>query len=172
MTKGKSLRSSHLIVTESASILILINITTVGVTIIFLVLRYLWRRRERLHKATKASLSLCNMIDRGVHQIQLSSECIKASIHTLKLRHNRLEYHTTHRRRRSRCRWSGRGWKSRHLGLWPLWSKLGLTSSNGRAADGTHDREVRRLGKGDRCMVNDPRNSRRENKLPWVIVSL
>ena len=41
MTKGKSLRSSHLIITERASILILISITTIEVTIVVLVLRCL-----------------------------------------------------------------------------------------------------------------------------------
>ena len=95
MTKGKSLRSSHLIVTESTSILILINITTVGVTIIFLVLRYLWRRRGRLHKATKASLSLGNTADTGVHLTQLITKCVKVSIHALKLHHDCLKGHNT-----------------------------------------------------------------------------
>ena len=37
--------------------------------------------------------------------------------------------------------------------------------SNGRVADGTHDRKVRRLGIGNRCVANDPHDSRRENKL-------
>ena len=44
-----------------------------------------------------------------------------------------------------------------------MW-KLGLASSNRRTANGTYDREVSRLRIGDRCMANDPRDSRSENK--------
>ena len=86
--------SSHHVVTGRASILILINII-VGVTIVVLVLRCLWRRRERLYEATKASLSSSNTADTGVHTTQLITECVKTSIHAQKLRHNRLESHTT-----------------------------------------------------------------------------
>ena len=110
MTKGKSLRSSQLIITGRASILISnsINITT-KVTTIVLVLRCLGRRRRRLYEATKASLSSSNMTDMGVHLIQLSSECIKASIHALKLRHDRIKSHTSRRRRGSK---DGQSWRS------------------------------------------------------------
>ena len=106
--------SNHLVVTGRAIILILIII---GVTIIVLILRCLWKRKGRCHKATKASLPSCNMTDTGVHLTQLITECVKASIHALKLRHDHLEGHTTRRRRRSRCRWSGRYWRSHRLGL-------------------------------------------------------
>ena len=77
MTKGKSLRSSHLLVTGRASILILIliNITITGVTIIVLLLKCLWRRRGKRYETTKVILSLCNTTNMGVHLIQLSSEC-------------------------------------------------------------------------------------------------
>ena len=101
----------------------------------------------------------------GVHLTQLITESVKASIHVLKLCHDRLEGHTTYGRRRCGGRGSGRGWRSCRLGPWPLRLKLGLAPSNGRAADGTHDREVSRLMIGDRCMVNDPLDSRRKNKL-------
>ena len=40
----------------------------------------------------------------------------------------------------------------------------GLSPSNGRYVNGPHDREVRRLGIGDRRMAKNPRDSRRENK--------
>ena len=55
-------------------------------------------------------------------------------------------------------------WRSRRLGSWPIRLKLGLTLSNRRCIDGTHDGEMSRLGIGIRGMVNDPRDSRREDK--------
>ena len=165
MTKGKSLRSSHLIVTERASIFILIVIITIGVTVIVLILRCLGRRRRRLYKATKVSLSSYNTIDMSVYLTQLITKSVKASINALTLRYDRLEGHTTRKRRKRGCRWSGRGWRSRRLDLWSLRSKLGLASSNGHTTDGTHDKEVSKLKIGDRRMANDPRDSRRENKL-------
>ena len=138
---------SHLIVTERASILILIII--VGVTIIVLILRCLWRKRGRLYEATKVSPPLSNTTNIGVHLTQLIIECVKASIHALKLRHDRLEGHTTHRWR-SGCRWSGRSWRSRRLSSWPLRPKLGLAPSNGSIIYGIHSRKVCRLKIGDR----------------------
>ena len=83
--------SSHLVVTGRASILILIIV--VGVTII--VLRCLWKRRGRCHEATKASLLSGNTADTGVHLTQLITECVKASIHALKLCQDDLKGHTT-----------------------------------------------------------------------------
>jgi len=155
---GKSLRSSHLIVTGRASILI-----SIRVTIVVLILRSLWRRRRRVDEATKASLSSCNMTDMGVHLIHVGSEYIKVSIHVLKLHHDRLEGQTTCKRMRSG--WSRRSWKSRRLGLWPLRSKLGLAPSNAHRVNGTHHGEVRRLGIGDKCMMKNLCDSKRENKL-------
>ena len=163
MTNVKSLRSSHLIVSGRARSLILISIT-IRATIVVLILRSLERRRGRLDEATKASLSSSNTTDTSVHLIHLNSECIKASIHALKLCHDRLEGHTTCRRR-SRCGWSGRSWRSHHLGLWPLWSKLGLTPSNSRRTNGTHHEEVRRVKIEDRHMAKNPHDSKMENKL-------
>ena len=152
--------SSHVIITGRVSILIIIE-----VTIIVLVLWSLWRRNGRLYKATKVSLSSCNTIDTGVHLTQLITECVKASIHALKLRHDCLEGHTTRRRRRSGCGWSRRGRTSCRLSLWPLQSKLGPTPSNGRRINDTYDKEVILLRIGDRKVVNDPRDSRRKDKL-------
>ena len=103
--------SCHLVVTRRASILILILI------IIVLILRCLWRRRRRLHEATKASLLSHNTTDIGVHLIQLITECVKVSIHALKLYHDRLKGHTTRRRRRKGCGWSRRCRRSHRLGL-------------------------------------------------------
>ena len=57
------------------------------------------------------------------------------------------------------------GWRSRCLDLWPLWSKLGLASSNRRYADGTNDGEMSILRIRNRGMANDPRDSRRKDKL-------
>ena len=51
------------------------------------------------------------------------------------------------------------------LDLWPLRSKLGFASSNGRTTDNTYDREVRRLWIGDRHKVKNLHDSKRENKL-------
>ena len=57
------------------------------------------------------------------------------------------------------------GWRSRRLGLWSLWLKLGLASSNRRCADGTNDGEMSRLKIRNRGVVNDSRDSRRKDKL-------
>ena len=57
------------------------------------------------------------------------------------------------------------GWKSCHHCPWPLQSKLGRALSNGHCANGTHDGEMRRLRIRDRRVANDPRDSRREDKL-------
>ena len=47
----------------------------------------------------------------------------------------------------------------------PLQLKLGLTSSNGHHANGTHNGEVRRLEIGDKEVAKNPRDSRRKDKL-------
>ena len=54
--------------------------------------------------------------------------------------------------------------------MWMEWKKLeelklGLAPSNGRYVNGTHHREVKGLGIGDRRMTKNPHDSRRENKL-------
>ena len=91
--------------------------------------------------------------------------CVKASIHALKLHHDRLEGHTTRWWRRSECRRNGRSRRSCHLGLWPLRSKLGLIPSNDSSIYGTYRREVCRLRIGDRKMTENPCDSQRENEL-------
>ena len=101
--------SRHPISTGRVSIFILIINIVVKVII---VLGCLGRRRGRFHKATKASLSFGNTADTGVHLIQLSSECIKASIHTLKLCNDRIKSHTSRRRRGSGGGWSWRSGRS------------------------------------------------------------
>ena len=155
--------SIHLVVTERASIRIFMLII-IEVTIIILVLKCLWRRRGRCHKATKASLSSCNTTDISVHLTQLITKCVKASIHALKLHHDRLESHTR-RRRRSGWRWSRRCRRSHHLSSWPLWSKLGLVPSNSRCVYSTHNREVCRLKIGDRKMAKNSYDNRKKNEL-------
>ena len=57
------------------------------------------------------------------------------------------------------------GWRSRCLGPWPLQLKLGLAQSNRHRVDGTHNGEVSRLRIGDKGVTNNPRDSRRKNKL-------
>ena len=110
-------------------------------------------------------MSSCNTTDTGVHLTQLITECVKVSIHALKLCHDHLKSHTTHRRRRSKYGWSGRCRRRDRLGPWPLQSKLGFALLNGHCVYGTHDREVCRLKIEDRRMAKNPRDSRRENKL-------
>ena len=97
MTKGKSLRNGYLLITGRASVLILILIIITKTIINIFALRSLWRRRGRWrrNKATHMRLSLCDTTNMGVHLIKLSSECIKASIHMLKLHHDSLKRHTT-----------------------------------------------------------------------------
>ena len=137
MTKGKSPRGRHLIIIERASIIILISQSP-------------WRRR----KTTKASLLMGNATDLVVHLTHLIGERVKTSIHSLKLRHDGLQGHTSYRRRRNRggrSREGGRNSKSSRiicLNSWPFRSKLGLTPPNKTGADGTHGGEVRRVRNG------------------------
>ena len=139
MTKGKSLRSSHLLVTGRASTIILISIIIItGAIIIALILWSWWRWRWRHGETIHDNLLLCDTTNTGVHLTQLITESVKASIHVLKLSHDGLKSHTTRGRKRSGGGWSGRGWRSRRLGSWPLQLKLCLTLSNGRAINCTH----------------------------------
>ena len=174
MTKGKSLRSCHVLITRGASILILIIIIITETIISILVLKSLWRRRGRWRRgeATHTSLSSCDTTNMSVHLIQLSSECIMVSIHVLKLRHDGLKHHTTTRRRGRRGGWNGRGWRSRCLSSWPLQLKLGLALSNRWCVNGTHDDKERSIRDRDRKMTNDLRDSRREKELITVVISL
>ena len=145
MTKGKSLRGHHLVISRKASIIILITWS-------------LWKRRWRRSETTKASLSTSNATDAGVHLTHLIGEIVKMSIHPLKLGHYGLQGHISCRRRRSR---GGRSWKggknsssSRiiRLHLWPLRSKLGLTLPNRTGADSTYGGEIKRVRNGmEKC---------------------
>ena len=108
VTKG-SKSSRHLIITGWASTIDLITII-IKVTIVFLILRSLWRRRARLDEATKASLPSSNTTNTSVHLTQLITENVKASIHALQLRHDHIKSHSTPKRRRNKCGWS---WRSR-----------------------------------------------------------
>ena len=135
--------SRHLVSTRRASISIFI--------IIIIILGCLERRSGRLHKATKASLPFGNMADMGVHLIHLNSECIKASIHALKLRHDRIKGHTSRKRRGSGGGWSWMSGRSCRPGLPRM--KLRLASFNGSGIYSTHNVEVVGQGKGNRKMV-------------------
>ena len=57
------------------------------------------------------------------------------------------------------------GWRSCHFGFWPFWLKLGLALSNGHRANGIHNGEMRRLRIRNKGVANDPRDSKREDKL-------
>ena len=164
MTKGKSLRGSHLLVTRRASTIILISIITTK-AIITLILWSLWRWRRRCSETAHDSLLSCDTTNTSVHLTQLITENVKASIHTHKVYHDGLESHSTRRRRRSGGGWSRRSRRSRHLSPWPLRSKLGLIPLNGCCVYSIHDREVWRLRIGDRCMAKDSCDSRRKNEL-------
>jgi len=128
MTKGKSLRGRHLLITGKASILILIIIIITIIAV--LIYRSIQRRRGRSGETTEESLLSCNTTDMGVHLTQLITESVKASNHTLKLSHDGLESHTTSRRRRSGGGRNGGGWRISRLRLWPLRPKLGLALPN------------------------------------------
>ena len=161
VTKGKSPRGRHLIITWRASILILLVITIIAILICW----GLWRRRWRSSETTKVSLLSCNTIDIGVHLTQLIRESVKVSIHTLKLRHDNLGGHITNRGRKSkggRNNWSCR---TSRLHMWLFWLKLGLASLNKSYADGTYNGEVRRIRNRDGKMVKDPRDSWRKDEL-------
>ena len=158
MTKGKSLRGHHLIISRKASIIILITWS-------------LWKRRWRRSETTKASLLTSNATDASVHLTHLIGEIVKMSIHPLKLGDYGLQGHISCRRRRSR---GGRSWEggknsssSRiiRLHLWPLRSKLGLTPPNRTEADSTHGGEIKRVRNGDGEVLEDTCDSRRENEL-------
>ena len=136
MTKGKSLRGRHFIITGIASIVLTITIITI------LICRSLWRRRWI---GAKASLSTCYMTDMGVHLTQFISESVKASIHALKLHHDGLQGHITSRRRRRRGGRNSRSCRTDRLHTWLLWSKLSLASSNRTGIDGTHSGVIRRI---------------------------
>ena len=97
MTKGKSLRTIHLIIGGRVSILVFI-------ISVILVESLGWRRRKR-YEATHLSLLSSNMADTSVHLTQLIAESVKASIHALKLSHGGLKNHTTTRRRGSGMEW-------------------------------------------------------------------
>ena len=158
MTKGKSSRGHHLIITKRASILILISIVITIIAI--LIRRSLWRKKRRKGETTEASLLSCNT--KGVHLTQLITETIKASIHALKLRHNGLEGHTTNQRRRNKGGRNSRGWRIGYLYLRPLQSKLGLTLPNRSCTDGTHEGVIGRIRNRDRKMAKDPHDSQRK----------
>ena len=159
-----STSSRHLIIIGRASTIILISIITVG-AIITLILKSRWRWRRNNSETTHVGLSLCNTTNTGVHLTQLITKCVKVSIHAHKLCHDGLKSHSTHRSRRSEGGWSGRRWRSRHLYLGPPWPKLCLAPSDNSSIYGTHNHEVMRLGKGDRKMVKDSRDSQRKNEL-------
>ena len=160
-----SILSRHLIIARWASISILIII--VGVIVI--VLGCLGRRRKRLHEATKVSLPSRNRADMGVHLIQLITKSIKvsikASIHALKLHHDRMKSHTTSRGRRSRGGWSWRSERSCRLCLGSPRFELRLISSNGSNIYVTHHWKMREKGNRNGKMAKNPRDSWRKNEL-------
>ena len=165
MTNGKSLRGHHLIIIGRISILILILIIIIGTIIAILICRSLWRRRGRSGETTEASLSSCNMTDMDVHLTQLITKSVKASIYTLKLRHDGLKSHTITRGRRSGSERNSRSCRISRLHPWPLRSKLGLVLPNRSYVDGTHNYVIRRIRNRDGKMAKDLCDSRRKDEL-------
>ena len=129
MTKGKSLRGHHLVITRRASIILLV---------INIISRGLWRRSKTSH----ASLPTGNVAYSGVHLTHLISEIVKTttkvSLHPLKLLHNGIEGHTTSGERGRSGRKQSRRWWSRKtkptltapvvgkrgergMGMWKCW---------------------------------------------------
>ena len=132
--------SRHLVRVGRASISILTIIIVVRAVIVVGCLGCLERRRGRLHKTTKASLPSSNTADTSVHLIQLNRKCIKASMHTLKLRHDSVQSHTS-----SWSRGSGGGWRwrsGRSFCIGSPQSKLCLALFKGSIVNGTHNGEV------------------------------
>ena len=161
MTKGKSLRDLHLVITGRASIIILI-ITSITI----LIFRSPWRRRRRSNETTKASLSTCYTTDASVHLTHLIREKVKASIHVLKLCHDSLQGHTTNcRGRRSWGRRNSKSCRINHLRSWQLQSNLGLTPLTRIDINGTHGDEIRRVKNGDGEVAKDPCDSWRKDEL-------
>ena len=154
----------HLIITGRASTIVLIS-TIIARAIITLILGSRWRWRRSNSETTHSNLSSCNTTNTGVYLIQLIIKSVKASIHAHKLCHNGLKCHSTRRRWRGGGGCSSRSWRSHRLCSRPPRSELCLVPSNDSCIYGTHDRKVRRLGKGDRKMAKDLHYSRRKNKL-------
>ena len=138
----------------SISVIIILGSSSIIITILILNLRSLWSRWKRSLKneATHDRLPSCNTADKDCHLIQLSKECIKVSIHALKLRHDVPESHIARRRGGSGFGWSRLGW-SRMSGrsCWPRlpWPKLHLTPFNGSNVYGTHVGKVLEHWKGN-----------------------
>ena len=162
MTKGKSLRGRHLVITRKANIILIIlkrrNYRT------------LWRRRGRRSIAADASLSAYNASYPSVDLTHLISEIVKMttkiSMHPLRLLHDGIESDTSYERGRS----GGRGWNNKsyrigHLYLWPLQLKLSLTPPDRTNANGTHDGEKRRERNINKEMLKDPHDSQRKDEL-------
>ena len=162
MTKGKSLRGHHLVITRKANIILIIlkrrNYRT------------LWKRRGRRSIAADASLSAYNASYPSVDLTHLISEIVKMttkiSMHPLKLLHDGIESDTSYERRRSEGRgWNNKSYRIGHLYLWPLQLKLSLTPPDRTNADGTHDGEKRRERNINKEMLKDPHDSRRKDEL-------
>ena len=159
-----SISSRHLIITRWASTIVLISTITAR-AIITLSLGSQWRWRRSNSETTHDSLLSCDTTNMGVHLTQLIIENVKASIHAHKLCHDGLKCHSICRRWRSGGGWSGRSWRSCSLCPVPLQSELCLALSNGSCIYGTYHWKVRSLGKGDRKMAGNPRDSWRKTKL-------
>ena len=162
MTKGKSLKSLHLVIIRRAS--------TILIILIIIIEWGLWRRRGRRSKTSHASLLAGNATYSGVHLTHLISEIVKTttkvSLYSLKLLHDGLEGHTTScRGRRSERRWNSRSYRIDRLHSWLLRSKLGLTLLDWIGTDGTHDDEERRKRNGNVKVLKDSCDSRGKDEL-------
>ena len=107
--------SRHLISRASISIIIIrsiIVITTIIILIFRIKIRSHWRRwrRSLRSKIAHDRQPSSNTIDTSVRLLQLCRECIKASIHALKLCQDVSWGHIAYGRGRSRCGWSETRW--------------------------------------------------------------
>ena len=115
VTKRVRVPSRHLIYIERASISIIIIILGISSIIIIIILNLRshqrrWRRSLR-SEAIHDCLPWCYTADTNVHLIQLSRECMKASLYALKLCHDVFKSHIARRRGGSRCGWSRSRWR-------------------------------------------------------------
>ena len=167
MTKGKSLRDSHLVIIRRNSSII--------ICIILIIKRGLGRMRGRRSKTNHASLSVSNASYSSVHLTHLTSESIqtttKVNMYLLKLLHDGLKGHTTNCRVKMSGRsQSWRGWNSRscrihRLHMRPFRLKLSLTPLDRTSTNGTHNGKERWERNGNKEVCEDPRDNQKKDEL-------
>ena len=140
--------SRHLVIVGWACIAIILIIKGSSIIIISITLIRKGHKSGRHGITTHLNLTSSNAAYMGVHLTQLITESVEASIHVLKLHHDVLECHSTHRRGGNGCGWSWKSGRSYRTG--PPRSKLHLVLFNGSVVNGTHNGEVVEKGKRNR----------------------